>query len=103
MRWVAAFFLSFKQQQLPRPHLLPSVRCDGCVGQLLARRVLVQVRMHPNTSGLLRHGMLWHAVLFLSPQVTVCDEGLCRVGWSTLAASLDLGTDKHRWVGARRA
>ena len=23
------------------------------------------------------------------------DEGLCRVGWSTLKASLDLGTDKE--------
>lgn len=28
-------------------------------------------------------------------QATVCDEGLCRVGWSTLAGALDLGTDKH--------
>ncbi|PSC75014.1 ATP-dependent RNA helicase DDX1 [Micractinium conductrix] len=28
-------------------------------------------------------------------EATVSDEGLCRVGWSTQAASLDLGTDKH--------
>ncbi|KAL4449436.1 hypothetical protein ABPG77_007080 [Micractinium sp. CCAP 211/92] len=28
-------------------------------------------------------------------EATVADEGLCRVGWSTQAASLDLGTDKH--------
>lgn len=28
-------------------------------------------------------------------QAEVCDEGLCRVGWSTLAASFDLGTDRH--------
>lgn len=28
-------------------------------------------------------------------QVEVCDEGLCRVGWSTLAASYDIGTDRH--------
>jgi ATP-dependent RNA helicase DDX1 len=27
-------------------------------------------------------------------EVTVRDEGLCRVGWATLSASLDLGTDK---------
>lgn len=27
-------------------------------------------------------------------EVLVCDEGLCRVGWSTKAASLDLGTDR---------
>lgn len=27
-------------------------------------------------------------------EATVCDEGLCRVGWSTLQANLDLGTDK---------
>lgn len=31
------------------------------------------------------------------------DEGLARVGWSTTAASLDLGTDKHGfgWVVVR--
>ena len=28
-------------------------------------------------------------------QVTVRDEGLCRVGWSTRAAKLELGTDAH--------
>lgn len=28
-------------------------------------------------------------------QAEVCDEGLCRVGWSTLAASHDIGTDRH--------
>ncbi len=28
-------------------------------------------------------------------QVTVTDEGLARVGWSSRAASLDLGTDKQ--------
>ncbi len=28
-------------------------------------------------------------------QATVCDEGLCRIGWATLASSLDIGTDKH--------
>jgi len=28
-------------------------------------------------------------------EATVTDEGLCRVGWSTLKASLDLGTDKE--------
>ncbi|CAG9464204.1 unnamed protein product [Pedinophyceae sp. YPF-701] len=28
-------------------------------------------------------------------EATVRDEGLCRVGWSTKAASLELGTDKH--------
>ncbi|KAI7842747.1 hypothetical protein COHA_003675 [Chlorella ohadii] len=28
-------------------------------------------------------------------EATVSDEGLCRVGWSTQAASLDLGTDRH--------
>ncbi|XP_065581401.1 ATP-dependent RNA helicase Ddx1-like isoform X2 [Artemia franciscana] len=27
-------------------------------------------------------------------EATVCDEGLCRVGWATAEASLDLGTDK---------
>ena len=27
-------------------------------------------------------------------EATVTDEGLCRVGWSTLDASLDLGTDR---------
>ncbi|CAG9772685.1 unnamed protein product [Ceutorhynchus assimilis] len=30
-------------------------------------------------------------------EVTVTDEGLCRVGWSTLSANLDLGTDKCGW------
>ncbi|KAL1502170.1 hypothetical protein ABEB36_007355 [Hypothenemus hampei] len=30
-------------------------------------------------------------------EATVTDEGLCRVGWSTLNASLDLGTDKFGW------
>ncbi|XP_066153247.1 ATP-dependent RNA helicase Ddx1 [Euwallacea fornicatus] len=30
-------------------------------------------------------------------EATVTDEGLCRVGWSTLGASLDLGTDKFGW------
>jgi ATP-dependent RNA helicase DDX1 len=28
-------------------------------------------------------------------EATCCDEGLCRVGWSTKAASLELGTDKQ--------
>jgi len=28
-------------------------------------------------------------------EATVTDEGLCRVGWSTLKATLDLGTDKE--------
>lgn len=28
-------------------------------------------------------------------EATVTDEGLCRVGWSTQKANLDLGTDKH--------
>lgn len=28
-------------------------------------------------------------------QVTVCDPGLCRVGWATRSAALDIGTDKH--------
>ena len=28
-------------------------------------------------------------------EATVTDEGLCRVGWSTLKASLDLGTDRE--------
>ncbi|XP_057653483.1 ATP-dependent RNA helicase Ddx1 [Diorhabda carinulata] len=28
-------------------------------------------------------------------EATVTDEGLCRVGWSTLQASLDLGTDRN--------
>jgi ATP-dependent RNA helicase DDX1 len=28
-------------------------------------------------------------------EATVTDEGLCRVGWSTAAASLDVGTDRH--------
>ncbi|KAK6638511.1 ATP-dependent RNA helicase ddx1 [Polyplax serrata] len=28
-------------------------------------------------------------------EATVTDEGLCRVGWSTAQASLDLGTDKY--------
>lgn len=28
-------------------------------------------------------------------EATVTDEGLCRVGWSTLDANLDLGTDRH--------
>lgn len=27
-------------------------------------------------------------------ETTVTDEGLCRVGWSTLQANLDLGTDR---------
>lgn len=27
-------------------------------------------------------------------EATVTDEGLCRVGWSTLEANLDLGTDR---------
>lgn len=27
-------------------------------------------------------------------EATVTDEGLCRVGWSTLQANLDLGTDR---------
>lgn len=30
-------------------------------------------------------------------EATVTDEGLCRVGWSTLTASLDLGTDRNGW------
>lgn len=28
-------------------------------------------------------------------EAIVSDEGLCRVGWSTLDANLDLGTDKY--------
>lgn len=28
-------------------------------------------------------------------EATVTDDGLCRVGWSTLKASLDLGTDRQ--------
>ena len=28
-------------------------------------------------------------------EVTVADEGLCRVGWATKAGSLDVGTDQH--------
>jgi len=28
-------------------------------------------------------------------EAVVTDEGLCRVGWSTLKATLDLGTDKE--------
>jgi len=28
-------------------------------------------------------------------EVTVVDEGLCRIGWSTTAAKLDLGTDQY--------
>jgi ATP-dependent RNA helicase DDX1 len=28
-------------------------------------------------------------------EAEVTDEGLCRVGWSTRAAALDLGTDAH--------
>lgn len=28
-------------------------------------------------------------------EATVRDEGLCRVGWSSKAGALDLGTDKH--------
>ncbi len=28
-------------------------------------------------------------------EAKVTDEGLCRVGWSTRAAALDLGTDAH--------
>jgi len=28
-------------------------------------------------------------------EATVTDEGLCRVGWSTLKATLDLGTDRE--------
>lgn len=27
-------------------------------------------------------------------EATVTDEGLCRVGWSTLQSTLDLGTDR---------
>lgn len=34
-------------------------------------------------------------VLCCAVQAEVCDEGLCRVGWSTLAASYDIGTDRH--------
>ncbi|XP_015121411.1 ATP-dependent RNA helicase Ddx1 [Diachasma alloeum] len=30
-------------------------------------------------------------------EAVVTDEGLCRVGWSTSQASLDLGTDKFGW------
>ncbi|XP_050296247.1 ATP-dependent RNA helicase Ddx1 [Anthonomus grandis grandis] len=30
-------------------------------------------------------------------EALVTDEGLCRVGWSTLKASLDLGTDRFGW------
>ncbi|XP_015602047.1 ATP-dependent RNA helicase Ddx1 [Cephus cinctus] len=30
-------------------------------------------------------------------EATVTDEGLCRVGWSTSQANLDLGTDKFGW------
>lgn len=25
----------------------------------------------------------------------MCDEGLCRIGWATRGASLDIGTDRH--------
>ena len=28
-------------------------------------------------------------------EATVTDEGLCRVGWATLKAKLELGTDKE--------
>lgn len=28
-------------------------------------------------------------------EVTIRDEGLCRVGWATKAAKLELGTDAH--------
>jgi ATP-dependent RNA helicase DDX1 len=28
-------------------------------------------------------------------EATCCDEGLCRVGWSSKAAALELGTDKQ--------
>jgi len=28
-------------------------------------------------------------------EITVADEGLCRVGWATSAANLDLGKDKQ--------
>ena len=28
-------------------------------------------------------------------EVTVADEGLCRVGWASRAAGLELGTDRH--------
>lgn len=27
-------------------------------------------------------------------EATVTDEGLCRIGWSTLQANLDIGTDR---------
>lgn len=30
-------------------------------------------------------------------EVTVQDEGLCRVGWASAAATLDVGTDKASW------
>lgn len=30
-------------------------------------------------------------------EATVKDDGLCRVGWSTLEGALDLGTDKNGW------
>lgn len=35
------------------------------------------------------------AVIATPLQAEVQDEGLCRVGWSTLAASYDIGTDRH--------
>jgi ATP-dependent RNA helicase DDX1 len=30
-------------------------------------------------------------------EAQVSDEGLCRIGWSTIAAKLDVGTDAHSW------
>ena len=30
-------------------------------------------------------------------EATVTDEGLCRVGWSTMKAKLDLGTDNQSY------
>jgi ATP-dependent RNA helicase DDX1 len=55
-------------------------------------RLMSQCR-HPKDWGGVRagRGVMRGRVCY---EVTVRDDGLCRVGWSTAAASLDLGTDR---------
>lgn len=40
-----------------------------------------------STKGVINKGKYYY-------EATVTDEGLCRIGWSTIDAALDLGTDR---------
>ncbi|XP_043242486.1 ATP-dependent RNA helicase Ddx1-like isoform X1 [Amphibalanus amphitrite] len=63
---------------------LLAVSPDGLVCQCREQRAWYGVRA---TRGLRRAGRWYY-------EATVTDEGLCRVGWSTRQATLDLGTDR---------